>query len=231
MRALAREELVHERLAETFADHLSDYDTTRRVETLIDAFLGPERLAGRTALDVGCGLGFFSKRLVEHGAEVTACDLGPELVRRTASFAGCEALVADALDLEAAFGRDSFDVVVSSECIEHTPDPAAAVRSMIAVLRPGGLIALSTPNRVWYPVVRAATLLRLRPFDGYENFSSWRGLRGTFADAGVEVLEERGLHLFPFQFGLDGLSRAADRHLQGLRGAMINICLLGRKRA
>ena len=37
--------------------------------------------------------------------------------------ARCEAVVADAMNLTARFPPDSFDIVVSSECIEHTPDP------------------------------------------------------------------------------------------------------------
>jgi 2-polyprenyl-3-methyl-5-hydroxy-6-metoxy-1,4-benzoquinol methylase len=139
-------------------------------------------------------------------------------------------VVADALDLTATFGRDRFDVVVSSECVEHTPDPAAAIGQMGAVLKPGGLLALSTPNVVWYPAVRLATALRLRPFDGLENFSTWGGLRRALRLAGLEVVREQGLHLIPFQFRCYRLSRWLDRHAQAFKGAMINLCVLARKR-
>jgi 2-polyprenyl-6-hydroxyphenyl methylase/3-demethylubiquinone-9 3-methyltransferase len=224
------EELCHERLGARFATALSSYDTTRRVEVLVHDFLAG-KTRGARALDVGCGLGFFSEALARAGAEVTACDLGPGLVERTRARVGCEARVADALALEETFARDGFDVVLSSECIEHTPDPARAVASMCAVLKPGGWLALSTPNLVWQPVVRAATALRLRPFDGFENFSTWKGLRRTLGAAGVRVEREQGLHLFPFQLGLHGLSRWCDAHLQGLRWGMINLCVLARKDA
>ncbi|MEA3212630.1 MAG: 2-polyprenyl-6-hydroxyphenyl methylase / 3-demethylubiquinone-9 3-methyltransferase [Chthoniobacter sp.] len=230
MRQPTAKEYIHEQLGAEFETALSEYDTRRRVETLIDEFLTDEMVAGREALDAGCGLGFFSQRLHERGAKVTACDLGPRLVERTRQRVGCAAEVADVLQLKAHFGRDRFDLVVSSECIEHTPAPDTAVRQMAEVLKPGGYLALSTPNIVWNPVVRAATALRLRPFTGHENFSSWRGLRRTLKDAGIEIVRERGLHLFPFQFGMDRLSAWCDRRLQLARGAMINICLLGRKR-
>jgi 2-polyprenyl-3-methyl-5-hydroxy-6-metoxy-1,4-benzoquinol methylase len=128
-------------------------------------------------------------------------------------------------------GRDRFDLVVSSECIEHTPDPPAALGQMAAVLRPGGHIAVSTPNLVWSPVVRVATRLKLRPFDGYENFSTWRSLCRPLEERGITILRKKGLHLFPFQLPLHGLSRWCDEHLAVLRPIMINLCVLGRKDA
>jgi 2-polyprenyl-3-methyl-5-hydroxy-6-metoxy-1,4-benzoquinol methylase len=229
LRSPAPREYVHEALGEAFERALSVYDTRRRVETLIDDFLPGSAVFGRTALDVGCGLGYFSERLRHRGAIVTACDLGPNLVDRTRRRAGCDAVVADALDLVRTFGRDRFDVVVSSECIEHTPDPTAAVRQMLEVLRPGGYLSLSTPNIIWKPAVRFATAVGIRPFDGYENFSSWRTLRQTIRQGGAFIVREQGLHLFPFQLPLHSVSRWCDRHLQGLRPVMINICLLAQK--
>jgi 2-polyprenyl-6-hydroxyphenyl methylase/3-demethylubiquinone-9 3-methyltransferase len=230
-RTPTREELSHDRLGDAFEGALSSYDTSRRVEVLAGEFLTDAMVRDRDALDVGCGLGFFSERLHRRGARVTACDIGPGLVARTARRVGCEAVVADALELSAQLGRGRFDLVVSSECIEHTPDPPRAVREMIAVLKPGGYLSLSTPNLLWYPVVRAATVLRLRPFDGLENFSSWWGLRRVIEEAGARVVREQGLHLYPFQLGVHGLSRLLDRRAQALRGLMINMCFLAQKRA
>lgn len=229
MRTITPQELCHERLGDEFALALSEYDTLRRLETLVDEFLGDHDLGGLRALDVGCGLGYFSERLVQRGADVVACDLGESLVQRTVDRVGCRGVQADCLRLEDEFGPESFDLVVSSECIEHTPDPYEAVRQMTRVLKPGGRLSLSTPNVVWWPVVRVATMLRLRPFDGLENFSTWGGLRRTLRESGVSVVREQGLHLFPFQFGMHGLSRWCDAKGQFLRGTMINICLLGRK--
>lgn len=229
MRAITEEELCHERLGDEFESALSQYDTRRRVEVLIDQFLSDEMVRGKDTLDVGCGLGYFSKRLSERGANLIACDIGPGLVQRTREFAGCRAEVADALELTGQFGLARFDLVVSSECIEHTPSPRRALEQMASVLRPGGYLAVSTPNIVWSPVVKLATALRLRPFDGHERFSSWPGVRRVLRGCGVEVVREFGLHLFPFQIPLRGLSRWCDRHLQPLRPLMINLCVLGRK--
>ena len=155
--------------------------------------------------------------------------LGPGLVRRTRERVACTGVVADALALEEQFGRNSFDLVVSSECIEHTPDPDAALRQMIAVLRPGGYLSVSTPNVVWWPVVRLATAIGARPFDGLENFSSWPSISRAISESGATIVQQRGLHLFPFQLPLHSLSRWCDRHLQPLSGLMINICVLAQK--
>jgi 2-polyprenyl-3-methyl-5-hydroxy-6-metoxy-1,4-benzoquinol methylase len=231
MRTISDEEYCHERLGAKFSVALSEYDTERRLEILIDRFLPPERLRGRDALEVGAGLGFFSRRMQERGARVTATDIGAELLERVQESVGCRCECVDALSLAQHFGRNRFDVTLSSECIEHTPDPQKAVRQMCEVLKPGGWLSLSTPNVLWYPVVRGATILKLRPFDGLENFSSFAGLRRTLESSGMQIVEEYGLHLFPFQMPLHGLSRWCDGHLQALRKFMINICILARKPA
>ncbi|WP_438042788.1 class I SAM-dependent methyltransferase [Sorangium sp. So ce128] len=222
-------EYSHDRLGDRFERALSQYDTRRRVETLVDEFLTDEMVRGKHALDVGCGLGYFSEALAKRGAIVTACDLGPNLVEATRKRVGCEAVVADALRLVDQFGRDRFDLVLSSECIEHTPDPQACLRQMAGVLKPGGYLSLSTPNLLWQPVVRLASRLELRAFDGHENFSTWGSLARPLGDGGVKIIRRKGLHLFPFQFGLHELSRYFDEHLQVVSRLMINLCILGRK--
>jgi SAM-dependent methyltransferase len=221
-------ELTHERLGARFEEALTPYDTERRLDILVDEFLAG-KLEGCKTLDVGSGLGFFSERLVARGASVTACDIGPRLVEQTRARAGCRAVVADALRLTDTFERGSFDVVLSSECIEHTPAPEEAIGEMLAVLKSGGWLSLSTPNRVWSPVVSLATRLKARPFDGYENFSSWTSIRRAIQTNHARVVAERGLHLFPFQLPLHGLSRWCDARLQWGRSAMINICVLAQK--
>jgi 2-polyprenyl-6-hydroxyphenyl methylase/3-demethylubiquinone-9 3-methyltransferase len=229
LRTISKKEYIHDELGERFDRALSQYDTQRRVEVLIDEFLPEATIAGKTVLDVGTGLGFFAERLQQRGAVVTAVDIGENLLKRVRQRVGCECVCADALSLVDSFGVNRFDVVVSSECIEHTPDPREALRQMAAVLKPGGLISVSTPNILWLPVVRAATMLKFRPFDGLEKFSTFASIRKTLESSSVEVVREKGLHLFPFQFHLYGLSRWCDENLQGLRHLMINLCVLARK--
>jgi 2-polyprenyl-3-methyl-5-hydroxy-6-metoxy-1,4-benzoquinol methylase len=229
LREISEREFVHERLGEDFDRALSNYDTQRRLSVLVNDFLPDEVLLHKRVLDVGTGLGFFAEQLQRRGATVTAVDIGENMLRRVNARVGCECLCVDALGLLNFFGSDTFDVVLSSECIEHTPHPEVALQQMCAVLKPGGYISLSTPNLLWYPLVRMATVMKLRPFDGLENFSTFGSIRRTLKGEGVEVLKEKGLHILPFQFGLHRMSTWCDSHLQILRMLMINLCILGVK--
>jgi len=229
VRELKREDLAYDALFDEFHSALNDYDTRRRVEVLIDDFLKDLDLTGSSALDVGCGLGFFSRRLHERGANVTPCDIAPKCVRHVQSLVGTEGLQADVMNLGQTLAGKTFDVVVSSECVEHTPDPLVAVTEICKAVKPGGWLALSTPNRVWQPVVRTAQKFKLRRFDGYENFVTWNQLCKTVEQSGLKIHRRQGLHLFPFQFGMHSLSRWLDSHAQWTAGVMINICLLARK--
>src|SRR4030095_2888280 len=87
---------------------------------------------------------------------------------------GSRGLVADVCQL--AVRDQSFDIIISSEMLEHTGAADQAIRELARVLRPEGLLVLTTPNRVWQGVVRAASRLRLRPFHGIDALVGWGGL-------------------------------------------------------
>lgn len=222
-------EYCHERLSSSFDKLISEYDTKRRIEVLVGEFLRNDMISGKEILEVGCGLGYFSEVLCSRGGIVTACDISPSLVQRTRERVGCSCLLADALNLEACFGSRRFDVVVSSECIEHTQYPEKALIQMIRILKPGGYLSMSTPNILWQPLVRAASALRVRPYDGFENFSSWSRLRTLLRSNAMTIVNERGIHLYPFQLGGFGVLRWSDRRLQFLKKIMINICICAQK--
>ena len=91
---------------------------------------------GRTALDLGCREGHQTRWLQGRGYTVTSIDV-------EALFPG--ALVVDA-NQPLPFADASFDLVWSSEVIEHLADPAASLAELWRVTRPGGELVLTTPN-------------------------------------------------------------------------------------
>jgi SAM-dependent methyltransferase len=103
---------------------------------------------GLRVLEIGCGRGGFSRYLASKGADLVAADLSPAAVemagRRLTPFDRAEPVVADIQALR--FERDSFDLVVSLDTIEHVPYPTRAVAELVRVLRPGGRLILTTNN-------------------------------------------------------------------------------------
>ncbi len=149
-------ELAHDRLTDRFDELMDDYDLGRRTEVLVDRFLGG-RLHGKLVLDAGCGVGGVTQALVARGARVIALDIGPKLAAEARARCGCPAVVGTLA--ATGFASNSFDVVLSSEAVEHTPDPRQSVRELYRLVKPGGDLVLSMPNRLWQAPVRAASRL------------------------------------------------------------------------
>lgn len=106
-------------------------------------------LKDRRVLEVGCGMGMYTRayrtRFTPH---VEAFDV--ELARvAQAQVDTPHALIAGGEAMP--YRRDTFDVVISNEVIEHVLDDRATVREMVRVCKPGGRIVIFCPNR-WYPV-------------------------------------------------------------------------------
>jgi 2-polyprenyl-6-hydroxyphenyl methylase/3-demethylubiquinone-9 3-methyltransferase len=214
----------YERFAGEFDERMDRYDLTRRLEIVFGELLGGEALAGRLFLDAGCGTGHFSRRAAKRGAEVVSLDVGPALLAKVAGKCSSHPVIGDVLSL--AFADRSFDFVLSTEVIEHTVDPEAAVRELVRVLKPGGTLVLTVPNRFWHFSVSLANALKIRPYEGYENWMGWSRLRERLWKEGLTVKEMRGFHLFPFVLrSTHGLLRRLDRYGARLGPFMVNIAV------
>jgi SAM-dependent methyltransferase len=105
---------------------------------------------GRTVLDAACGAGYGSVILAAAGAtRVVGVDLDPAATAGRATVENVEFVVGDVRRLP--LDDDAFDVVVCFETIEHIQDGDVALREFRRVLRPDGLLLLSSPNRGVYP--------------------------------------------------------------------------------
>ncbi len=123
------------------------------IRAAIDAHFGADRrslrpLAGRRAIDVGCGAGLLTEPLARMGADVTGVDAAPDNIRIAAAHAaaGGLAITYHCGDV-AHLGLTGFDLVTSMEVIEHVADKPAFVAALAAALDDDGLMVLTTPNR------------------------------------------------------------------------------------
>lgn len=224
---MRKTELFFDSIADDFLDRMNQFDQETRVDWF-DKALSTQPVTHSTMLDVGAGLGHFSVVAERHGASVVPIDIAPRLVDRLRERFPA-ATVASATCLP--FETGTVDFVVSSECIEHTSDPRQAVREMLRVLRPGGVLFLTTPNLLWRWSVGLAELLGIRRFEGIENWLSRRALRRTIVENSGEIIGAAGLYILPFQLTpLLPVIRLINDRGQWLKPLMINQCWIARKR-
>jgi SAM-dependent methyltransferase len=161
---------------------------------------------GTRLLDAGCGNGYLAGKLLERGYEVTGVDLsseGVEIARRMYS-AGRFEVGSVEEDLLERLAAKPFDVVVSTEVIEHLYSPAGFAQACFGALRPGGVIVLTTPDHNWIKNVLIAATGR---FDqhvdpnfegGHIKFFSRKTLAQLLGGAGFVDAEFGGAGRVPF---------------------------------
>ena len=181
-------------------------------------------LAGRTALDVGCGAGLLCEPLARLGAAVTGIDAAPENIVIAGEHAGRSGLrIAYRAGSVAALGADErFDLVTCLEVIEHVLDRPAFVSGLGRALARDGLLILSTPNRT--ALSRAAMIgvaegtgLIPRGTHDWSRFLTPDELTALLAAEGLRVTDVRGLTLSPATGFTLGRSTALDYLVTAVR--------------
>jgi 2-polyprenyl-6-hydroxyphenyl methylase/3-demethylubiquinone-9 3-methyltransferase len=164
-------------------------------------------LAGKRALDVGCGGGILAEGMAARGAQVMGIDMAdkPLTVARlhaleTGSVVEYRMVEAEALATEQP---GAFDVVTCMEVLEHVPAPEQTVAACAALAKPGGWVFFSTINRnpksFLFAIVGAEYMLRLLPRGTHEyaKFIRPSELAGAARQAGLEIVELLGLQYNP----------------------------------
>jgi SAM-dependent methyltransferase len=152
----AEERLANDPTSELWGEHLSRYR------------FAAQFAARQRVLDVASGAGFGLPILTHAGGRPIGVDYDALALDDVRQRQPCAALVrADATRLP--LRAQSVDLVVSFETIEHVPDAQALVVEIRRVLRPGGRLVLSTPNRAFGPAERhTANPFHVREFTADE---------------------------------------------------------------
>ena len=166
-------------------------------------------LEGLSVIDIGCGGGLLSEPLARLGAKVTGIDPAGENVgvaRRHAERAHLTIdYRAESVEAVAEAGR-SFDIVFAMEVVEHVADVTAFINACERVLKPGGLLLMSTLNRTMrsfaLAIVGAEYVLRWLPrgTHDWEKFLTPDELTEEVENAGLEMIEVKGLVFDPLRF-------------------------------
>ncbi|MDZ4401078.1 class I SAM-dependent methyltransferase [Prosthecobacter sp.] len=168
--------------------------------------LAGEIRPGTRVLDVGCGNGFTCGEFLKRGCQVTGIDLsvqGLELARKTYPQGRFEVLPADD-NLLASLHEEPFDLVVSTEVVEHLYAPRSYARGCFTALKPGGRFICTTP---YHGYLKNLMLSLFGKWDFHAN-PLWDGghiklwsrvtLSRLLEEAGFQNIQFRGAGRLPF---------------------------------
>jgi 2-polyprenyl-6-hydroxyphenyl methylase/3-demethylubiquinone-9 3-methyltransferase len=159
-------------------------------------------LAGKTALDIGCGAGLMTEPLARMGARATGIDAAPENIAAASAHAEAGGLAIDyrATSVEALAATGArFDLITCLEVVEHVAGRDSFFAALAALLAPGGLAILSTPNRTaasWAVLIGGAEMvLRSIPRGAHDwnRFMTPAELTEALDHAGLSVTASTGL--------------------------------------
>ena len=165
--------------------------------------LGLRPLAGKRALDAGCGAGLLCEPLARLGAAVTGVDAAAENIAAASAHAAGSGLAIDYRHGEvAALALGPFDLVTALEVLEHVADKATFLAALAQALQPGGLMILSTPNRTVHSrlfMVEAAERLGMVPrgTHHWDDFVTPDDLADLLGVAGLAMGTPRGIAWSP----------------------------------
>lgn len=168
-------------------------------------------------LDVGPNVGTCLALARERGWRVTGIEINAEAAEYCRTRRNLN-VVAGTLDAH-PFAPASFDVVLMGDVIEHLPDPVGTLTTVQKLLRPGGLLAISTPDIS----SRAARLLQLKPEEHIYYFTP-HTMDAALRRAGLETATVRPLDRYR---NITAMSNSTT--LGRLRGPLAPVFRLARR--
>jgi len=176
----------YEDLWERLPDDLALPDLDLRM-----SFLRSGVRAGDRALDLGCGSGEFSAALTRAGADV----IGAEVARAAVARARARHPSLDFRLVPAAgplpFADASFELIWSSEVIEHVTDTARWLSEVRRVLIPRGRLLLTTPSHGRLRVMLGGIERFSEPLGDHLHLYTRRSLRVLLEEFGFGAVQVR----------------------------------------
>ncbi|MHB1303682.1 MAG: bifunctional 2-polyprenyl-6-hydroxyphenol methylase/3-demethylubiquinol 3-O-methyltransferase UbiG [Acidiphilium sp.] len=173
-------------------------------------------------LDVGCGGGILAESLARAGCTVTGIDASGEAIAAARAHAAGQGLSIDYRAAETMALRAEglrFPVITALEIIEHVPDPQAFIDDLAGLLKPGGLLFISTINRTPQSLAiakfGAEYVLRVLPVGTHDwrRFVTPTELGATCRAAGLRMADLAGLVPTPLAGGFRASRNTAVNYI------------------
>lgn len=172
-------------------------------------------LSGLRVLDIGCGAGLLCEPLARLGAQMIGVDPSASNIAAAKLHADRGHLAIDyrCTTVEEMDARERFDIVLAMEVVEHVTDIGLFLSRCAAMLKPNGMMVVSTLNRNWksfaLAIVGAEYILRWLPrgTHQWEKFVTPDELAKYLLDNRLVITGETGVVYSPF---LDRWSLSSD---------------------
>lgn len=104
---------------------------------------------GKSVLDIACGVGYSGPKLIEAGAiSYDGVDINEKLVEYAVETYGADLINYYVGDITSFNNNKSYDMITCFETIEHVKNYEAAIQNLYSLLKPAGLLFISSPNRI-----------------------------------------------------------------------------------
>jgi len=180
------------------------YTDTARFDFFIEPVLRYASLTDKTVLDSGCGAGGLCIRLqLYYPRHVTAVELDPVqsrlAVQRLAALPNVTVVNSDAE--QSGLPAASLDVVFSLHVIEHVPNANLYLDEIVRLLRPGGLLLLACPHRLWpLEAHTGLPLIHYLPRGPAKLLAHWLSRRKSISPNLAQRLETSTLYQHDFTY-------------------------------
>jgi SAM-dependent methyltransferase len=199
---------------------VGDLGFGRRVEIMLRWL---DIQSGEKVLDCGCGEGFYSMVVSElyQNVNITAFDYNAELLKMAAGWTEKEKCIVfqnGNIEDGLPFTDDSFDKLIFTEVLEHLDNDKKALTEVFRVVKPGGVVGLTVPNRnypfLWDPINWLREHMGLGHFNpkntilggvwsyDHKRLYSFDDIAALSQEAGFEIVEQVNLthYCMPFNY-------------------------------